>query len=202
MEDFCCVLKLPNMSLDAAVEKLNALEPKPETISASKRPPLLRAALAAYWIVAEHARSEDTIPLDLSPFLLTSGDTPPGKGYDTTFNYIRDQALQVARSYFGPQTSLEDVTRLFSEMDRILQRSGPTWPIAAEEVVSVPTVGELEKLDDPNARQLAQEARAAGYSHVVLIPKELSEEADFEDLVVTLFAQESVMTQAMAGVDT
>lgn len=67
-----------------------------------------------------------------------------------------------------------------------------------EEEVWIPTVEELEKSADPNARQLAQEARAAGYSHVVLIPKALSENADFEELVVTLFAQESVVTKAMA----
>ena len=67
-----------------------------------------------------------------------------------------------------------------------------------EEKVEVRTVRKLEGSTDLNARRLAQEAKAAGYSHVVLIPKALSKQASFENLVVTLFAQENVVTKAMA----
>lgn len=112
----------------------------------------------------------------------------------------REALVKVVRSHVSalPETLKERI-----ELANALEWLDPTFgnkslESGLEEVVLVPTVEELEKSDDPNARQLAQEAGAAGYSHVVLIPKALSEEADFEDLVVTLFAQESVVTKAMA----
>lgn len=88
-----------------------------------------------------------------------------------------------------------EARKVFSEPQPFTK--GPPDNAGLEEGVSVQTVGDLEASQDENARQLALDARAAGYSHVVLIPDALAAEANFEELVVTLFAQESVVTKAM-----
>ncbi len=65
--------------------------------------------------------------------------------------------------------------------------------------VTVPTVDQLTTLNDKNAWRLAQEAKAAGVSNVLLIPQDLIDiTEDFDRLTITLFAQESVVAKALS----
>ncbi len=119
---------------------------------------------------------------------------------DRTADSIQPVSADRVKPMFTDTTEKDELEaearKAFSEPQPFTE--SPPNNAGLEEGVSVQTVGDLEASQDENARQLALDTRSAGYSHVVLIPRALSEKADFEDLVVTLFAQESVVTKAMA----